>query len=341
MNGHRCFIKSMSLVSCQKPLSNDWIDEPCSFDNKFVRASEPDVKGLISPGEARRMSRILRRTIWTSLTALQNAGVNDPDAIITGTGMGCIENSEKFLIDLARFGENCLKPTLFMQSTHNTISSLIAIVLKCHGYNNTYSHTDISFESALLDGWLQIRSGMISNALIGSHDEVTPFMSIVLERTHPEYSFVSETSMSAFITSQHDPDCFCEISDVRILHKAEIWEVAEYINGNYTDLGALMLGSNGNPRNDAPYHALLARLHHAGPILCYKPVFGENFSASAAGLYAAAMVLKTQEIPAFLLNSSYAAANPAAGMSPLHDMLLINSNEDYTWSLIHIKRANL
>lgn len=341
MNGHRCFIKSMSLVSCQKPLSNDWIEEPCSFDNKFVRASEPDVKGLISPGEARRMSRILRRTIWTSLTALQNAGVKDPDAIITGTGMGCIENSEKFLIDLARFGENCLKPTLFMQSTHNTISSLIAIVLKCHGYNNTYSHTDISFESALLDGWLQILSGMISNALVGSHDEVTPFMAIVLERTHPEYNFVSETSMSAFITSQHDPDCFCEISDVRIFHKAEISEVAGYITGKYPSVGALMLGTNGNPRNDAPYHELLDGLHYAGPTLCYKPVFGENFSASAAGLYAGAMILKTQEIPAFLMHSSYAAANPAADSPAIEDMLLINSNEDYTWSLIHIKRANL
>ena len=49
---------------------------------------------------------------------------------------------------MATFGENCLKPSLFMQSTHNTIGSLIGIVLKCHGYNNTYSHEGISFESA-------------------------------------------------------------------------------------------------------------------------------------------------------------------------------------------------
>ena len=117
------------------------------------------------------MSKILKRTVCTSIDALNKSGIDHPDAIITGTGMGCMENSEKFLIDLSRYGESCLKPTLFMQSTHNTISSLIAIILKCYGYNNTYSHKGISFESALLDAWMQIRSGMIRNALIGAHDE--------------------------------------------------------------------------------------------------------------------------------------------------------------------------
>lgn len=90
-------------------------------------------KGLIVPAEARRMSKILKRTVCTAITALNESDIKQPDAIITGTGMGCMENSEKFLIDLSRFGEQCLKPTLFMQSTHNTISSLTAIILKCHG----------------------------------------------------------------------------------------------------------------------------------------------------------------------------------------------------------------
>ena len=67
------------------------------------------------------MSRILKRALATSITALNESGISHPEAIITGTGTGCMENSEKFLIDLCRYGENCLKPTLFMQSTHKNM----------------------------------------------------------------------------------------------------------------------------------------------------------------------------------------------------------------------------
>lgn len=248
----RCFVLSMTQVSCQKPLCDEWIDNPCRYTDYFVRAQEPDTRNLIPPSEARRMSRILKRALVTSITALNESGISHPEAIITGTGTGCMENSEKFLIDLCRYGENCLKPTLFMQSTHNTISSLIAIILKCHGYNNTYSHMGISFESALLDAWLQIKSGMIRNALIGAHDEVTPFMALVMERTHPEFAFISETSMSAMLSSGSDSTSACEIKDIKLFHKPDMEKLAALLNEDTDPM--LMLGINGNPLNDAPYH---------------------------------------------------------------------------------------
>ena len=66
-----------------------------------------------------------------------------------------------------------MKPTHFMQSTHNTISSLLAIRFKCHGYNATYSHRGASLESALMDAYMQIALGDIDNALVGWFDEKT------------------------------------------------------------------------------------------------------------------------------------------------------------------------
>lgn len=214
------------------------------------------------------MSRILKRALATSITALNESGISHPEAIITGTGTGCMENSEKFLIDLCRYGENCLKPTLFMQSTHNTISSLIAIILKCHGYNNTYSHMGISFESALLDAWLQIKSGMIRNALIGAHDEVTPFMALVMERTHPEFAFISETSMSAMLSSGSDSTSACEIKDIKLFHKPDMEKLAALLNEDTDPM--LMLGINGNPLNDAPYLELLENLDYSPSTEQYK-----------------------------------------------------------------------
>ncbi len=314
-----CFVRSMAQVSCQNPLSDDWLDNPVAYDKSYVRAQEPDTKGLIPPAEARRMSKILKRTVATSIAALNQSGIQHPDAIITGTGNGCMENSEKFLIDLCTYGESCLKPTLFMQSTHNTISSLIAIILKCHGYNNTYSHKGLSFESALLDAWLQIKGGLIRNALVGAHDEVTPFMSLVMERTHPEYSFISETSMSAVLSGNEDTGNICEIEDIKIFHHPDLKHLASLLSEEKDSV--LMLGMNGNPLNDKPYQELIENLDYSPRIMQYKNIFGENFSTSAMAFYSAARILERGE----------------ADGTPLRRITILNHSEPTAWSVVRIR----
>ena len=135
---------------------------------------EPDYRSLFSVLEARRMGRLLKRAVWTSDQALKQAGIAVPDAVIVGTDFGCIENSEHFLSALKGLDDAPLRPTHFMQSTHTTIASLIAIRLGCHGYNATYSHRGRSFESALQDASTQIALGDIDTALVGWFDEMTP-----------------------------------------------------------------------------------------------------------------------------------------------------------------------
>ena len=137
-------------------------------------APEPDYRSLFSVLEARRMGRLLKRAVWTSDQALKQAGIAVPDAFLVGTDFGCIENSERFLSALKGIDDAPLRPTHFMQSTHNTIASLIAIRLGCHGYNATYSHRGRSFESALQDAATQIALGDIDTALVGWFDEMTP-----------------------------------------------------------------------------------------------------------------------------------------------------------------------
>ena len=102
------------------------------YDESFARSIDPSFKDYISPIEARRMGKILKRAVATSKEALKAADLERVDAIITGTGYGCIENTEFFLDALSTEGEQLLKPTYFMQSTHNTISSLVAIQTKNH-----------------------------------------------------------------------------------------------------------------------------------------------------------------------------------------------------------------
>ena len=125
----------------------------------------------IPPMVARRLSSLLKRALLTALVTLQRVGISSPDAIVTGTAMGCVHDTVCFLKEIKERGEELLKPTHFMQSTHNTIGSLIAIYTHSHGYNNTFSHGRESLHSALLDAQLQIEMGESRNALVGLYDE--------------------------------------------------------------------------------------------------------------------------------------------------------------------------
>lgn len=133
-----------------------------------------DYKEYISPKEGRRMGKLMKAATLTSLKALREAGIECPDAIITATANGMLETSEKFLIDMVDNGEETLSPTLFMQSTHNTIGSAIAIRTQCHGYNITYTQGMDSMKWALRDAERLIRMGKAKTVLVGCHDESSP-----------------------------------------------------------------------------------------------------------------------------------------------------------------------
>ena len=133
-----------------------------------------DYKEYISPKEGRRMGKLMKAATLTSLMALREAGIECPDAIITATANGMLETSEKFLVDMVDNGEETLSPTLFMQSTHNTIGSAIAIRTQCHGYNITYTQGKDSMKWALRDAERLIRMGKAKTVLVGCHDESSP-----------------------------------------------------------------------------------------------------------------------------------------------------------------------
>jgi len=141
-----------------------------------------EIREYVKPMEARRMGKLMKASLLSSLKALREAGVDCPDAIITGTALGIWETSEALLLQMKEEGEVMLSPTNFMQSTHNTISSNIAIRLGCHGYNVTYTQSDDSLEWALRDARLLLRSGRYKTILVGCHDETTPLYRSLMAR---------------------------------------------------------------------------------------------------------------------------------------------------------------
>lgn len=142
-----------------------------------------EIKQYISPMEARRMGKLAKSAMLSSLKALEKAGIEKPDAIVTATRFGCLANTERILTQMKESGERSVSPTDFMQSTHNTIGSGIAIKLKCHGYNVTYSNGKDSLRDAINDAEMLISSGKCKTVLVGCHDEISPAFADILTRS--------------------------------------------------------------------------------------------------------------------------------------------------------------
>ena len=300
-------ILSAKQITIQNPLTEEWMDNPLNYSEDYVRAVDPDFKQFISAGDARRMGKLLKRALATSLSALQEGGIEDPDAIITGTGFGSIENTELFLDALVREGEQLLKPTQFMQSTHNTASSLIGIHTKCHGYNSTYSQKGFSFDSALYDAWMQFRIGRIRSALVGSHDEMSPvFSGFVRKAGHVKEGEICSEAAVSILLAESGNNAYCNLESVKLLDTPSEDTLSKVLaDMTAGGIDAVMTGMSGNKENDSWYGFLDAMLPGV-PQLRYKPLFGVNFSSSATGFYAAACCLKKGSAPAVLSASGKA-----------------------------------
>jgi hypothetical protein len=186
-------------------MRNDGSSSPIKILSRVEITSDGDLAELrqyIKPLEARRMSRLMKASLLSSLKALEAAGISRPDAIITATALGCVESSEQLLRQIEEEGEVMLKPTNFMQSTHNTVSSNIAIHTRCHGYNVTYTQQERSLEWALRDAELLLRSGRCKTVLVGWHDETTPLYRSFIERliVGQESSFLIPHNLSLVLS---------------------------------------------------------------------------------------------------------------------------------------------
>lgn len=181
----------------------------------------------LPPMKARRMGKLQKRALVTALKAMEISGIGEPDAILNGTAMGCMENTVQMLNGLAAEGEAMNMPTCFMQSTHNTVASMMAIYTKNHGYNNTYSHRTVSFELALQDAFLQLRSGRLRTALVCANDELTE-----LQLHNPTFFGqleVLDRSEAWMLSVEPGGNPLYEIENVRVIHQKGAEDRAEII----------------------------------------------------------------------------------------------------------------
>ena len=311
MKRQQVFIQAAEQISIQQPLSEQWMEEPIYYQEPLVKAINPPFRDYMSPGEVRRMGNLMKRALVTALKVLEKTGIEHPDAIITGTSIGSLDYTEKFLDAMAENGEEALSPTYFMQSTHNTVGATLGIYTKTHGYNTTYSHGGLSFDHAVLDAWMQMQLGKIHNALVGGQDEMSESYFTLLQKA--DYVGLEgmdpcgEVALSMMLNNENHTEDLCELAGISICQQLSYEKMGSLLNKmledagmSLSDVSAVMTGVNGNPSNDKPYQELLTKFFQEKPCLHYKHLFGENYTVSALGLYVAAHCLKRGDVPSFL-----------------------------------------
>ena len=348
------FIRAASQISLQAPLGEQWFDEPVTPTSINCDSQEANYSQYITPMAARRMGKLFKRAIATAVDVLHKGGFEQVDAIVTGTGLGCIEHTEKFLHAMLDNDEELLPPTHFMQSTHNTISSQMALHLKCHGYNCTYSHRGTSFDSGLLDVITQMHLGDIHNALVCGHEEMTDdyFRMLkkigywkqecadeeTLRRHDSNGSFSGSCSLNLLLTDAPADNNLCAIRTMEMLYKPDSQQLDSALqrilaqnNLTINDISAVVMGLSGDWSNDEVYLNFARQQCPDTPIVWYKHLFGESYCASAFGVYTGAVILQRQYIPSHLI---YKGQTDKA--SPIKHILVYNHFQNKDHSLILI-----
>jgi len=311
------YIQSANQISVQKPLSDDWFYNPIFYEEKRIPTINPDFTPYFSSLQSRRLCVLLKRAIVLSRVTLREAAIEMPDAIISGTGLGCIDNTEKFLYTIMENKETFLQPTFFMQSTHNILSSTIAIDLKCHGYNNTFVHRGVSFENALLDAVMQMEQGRIQQVLVGGYDELTDDYYQFFKRigtwdfeegtTPKRKCFSGEAAVCMALSNTCNENTIGELNDVELMYQPTAEQMQQTLDAmlekagcQLTDIDVVLTGLNTHVEYDRVYMEAIDRFFGGLPVLQYKHVFGESFSSSALAVYIAVTCLRKGYAPAFL-----------------------------------------
>lgn len=317
----KIYINGLGCISTQKTFDTVFLEEAVLNEvDTIMPIHQPVYKDFISPAAIRRMAKGVRNGIVASTLALREANLESVDAIITGTGMGCIEDSEKFLKAILDNNEEFLTPTSFIQSTHNTVGGQIALGLQCKAYNLSYVNGSVSFESALFDAKMMVDENEAFSILVGGIDETADYtMSLfrlagfIKKENEGVHSFLKSTTKGAvlgegaifFVVEKEIKETtIAAVLDVEIVNTVEIDQIEHKIssflafnNLKIADIDAVVLGYNGDVDSDVCYKSISKVTFANTPQVYYKHLSGEYDTASAFGLWVATKIIQTQNIP--------------------------------------------
>lgn len=316
------YIYGSGTISIQPTFQEDFFfDEISTYTENGIQAIDPDYKEFIPALQLRRMGKSMRMAVYTSQKAIQQAGKPEIHAIITGTGEGCLRDSEKFVEALWENEGGMLNPTPFIQSTHNMAAATIALSLSCKGYNMTYTNNSSSFESALIDGILYLSESPQENIIIGGLDEVSEQTMKFWEKVNYTKTenvqipanlndknpgeIIAEGSGFYVASGEKRENCLGKITNAKTVYEVENPQefISKFLNENELkpeDLDGIILGNNADSRYDGIYASISEQLFSEIPQITFKNVLGEFDTVTSLTVDIALKIFKHQEIPQIL-----------------------------------------
>ncbi len=324
----KIYIRSASCISPQNTFNTDnFLTDLNEYDGTRLRAVDPDYKVYIDPKQIRRMSHVIKMGVATAKKCLSMANVEMPGAIITGTAFGCMEDTVTFLTRIVELNEEMLPPTAFIQSTHNTVAAQIALILKCHQYNNTFVHKGISFESALLDASMLLKENEADNILVGSIEEMVdnsfkvltrlglykrhPVSNLTLYKEETKGTIGGEGAVFFLLADKPSTENLAELTALKTFYKPKDTQDIQRIIKDFlavnslaiNDLDLIITGKNGDAGNDKVYKELCCSLFKDSRVANYKHLCGEYSTSSSFALWLASNCIKKQSVPKVIVDN--------------------------------------
>lgn len=322
----RIYISGSSSLSPQDTFSTNRLPETLipSVDNRLTCVEPSSYASYVPPVRARRMSRIIKMGLASTIQCLENGGLSQPEAIIVGTALGCLEDTEKFLMAMIQDDEQFLTPTHFIQSTQNSVGAQIAMHLQCRHHNFTFVHKGFSFESAVIDGIMLLRDGEAAHVLIGGLDEMTDRnyqlyseLGLIRKEPIPGESLLAQSGSgtiagegAAFftLTSIQPLGKAIQLVDIQMHYgdpgPAELSElITLFLERNQyqaNDLSLCLVGLNGDRTHDQPYQHFRDTQETSIPLGWYKHLCGEYQTSSAFAMWLGTRIFIENQIPDYL-----------------------------------------
>jgi len=314
------YINGMGNISPQKTWDESTLlSQPLVYQGDQLKCHEPDYTKFIDPKQLRRMSRIIKMGVAAGSMALKEAGVTVPHGIITGTAYGCLEDTGIFLNKLIENNEYALNPTPFIQSTHNTIGSQIALLIQCQGYNQTYTQGAFSFESSLLDALLELQDFPAQSLLVGGVDEITSTSHAIQKRfglfknemnnlelfNGNEKGTLNGEGAAYFVLAgeKKGDDAVC-IEAVKTLYKPGDTELKKGIDEFLESAGIeasgidlVLIGKSGDQKFDLKTNEITSTFFSSSSVGVFKHLCGEYPTASAFALWLATRIIQENFMP--------------------------------------------
>lgn len=336
------YINGLACISHYNTIDENYFFEDVSVPatSSKLPATEPVYKDFIPVALIRRMSHIVKMGVSAGSISMKKAGLEQVDAIITGTGIGCYDDTDKFLRAMIENDEQLLTPTSFIQSTHNTVAGQLALMYKCYGYNFTYVQQNHSFEYAMLDAMMLLKDKEAKHVLVGGIDEVNDSIVELFDRAgyvrreerNKGYSIGEGAAFFSVAAEQTATSCakidgikcLQEVADAdELMKQAEIFLKDSGLQMNQISL--VLSGICGDEQFDRKLSVFNEKTHL--PVAHFKRLCGEYFTSSGFAMWLAATILKRQSVPPAILSDNKAVTD-------LKHILIVNHYQDKLYSFM-------